>query len=203
MFSGVVEGIGTIAQLARLQGCLHITILPRTDFSDLKIGDSVAVNGVCLTVTQLENNQFSAVIVPETLRLTNLKNLGVNQIVNLERAVKIDTRIGGHYVQGHIDSEAEIIDLRSDGGAALLATFSVPPKTTRYIVKKGYIAIDGMSITIVTVDAGSFTVTFIPHTQAASIVHQYKIGTRVNIEVDIMGKYVEKLLGVEDKCDHT
>jgi riboflavin synthase len=200
MFSGIVETVGIIKRLEFKDGCMHITILPQLLLDDLHIGDSVAVNGVCLTVTALEINSFSAVIVPQTLRLTNLKSLALEAIVNLERAVKASSRIGGHNVQGHIDTCAEIIEIKSDGAEALLATFAVSKEISRYIVSKGYISIDGMSITVIDATATSFTVTFIPHTLQASIAQFYRVGTQVNIEVDIMGKYIEKLLGAYDKC---
>jgi riboflavin synthase len=200
MFSGIVEIVGVIKRLEFKDGCMHISILPQWVFDDLHMGDSVSVNGVCLTVTALEKNEFSAVIVPQTQHLTNLKSLAVGSIVNLERAVKATSRIGGHHVQGHIDTCAEIIELQADGAEALLATFAVTKDISRYIVSKGYISIDGMSITVIDATATSFTVTFIPHTLQASIAQFYRLGTRVNIEVDIMGKYIEKLLGAYDKC---
>jgi riboflavin synthase len=200
MFSGIVETVGMIQRLELKDGCMHISILPQLLFDDLHIGDSVSVNGVCLTITALEKNEFSAVIVPQTQRLTNLKSLEQNALVNLERAVKASSRISGHNVQGHIDHCAEIIELKADGADALLATFAVSKDISRYIVSKGYISIDGMSITVIDTKPESFTVTFIPHTRQASIAQHYRVGTQVNIEVDIMGKYIEKLLGAYDKC---
>ncbi len=195
MFSGIVETIGVIQQVELIQQCLHVTLRPESRFDDLKLGDSVAVNGVCLTVTAFDAEIFNVVIVPETLRLTNLDALKVGAAVNLERSLQVNARIGGHSVQGHVDTRAVITALISDGGAALIATIETTPALTKYIVKKGYVAIDGMSITVMDVSENSFTVTFIPHTQAVTIVSQYRVGTPVNIEVDIMGKYIEKLLG--------
>jgi riboflavin synthase len=195
MFSGIVETIGVIQHFEIIRDCLHVTLRPNLCFDDLKIGDSVAVNGVCLTVTAFDARQFSVVIVPETLRLTNLAALTVGAAVNLERSLNFNARIGGHCVQGHVDTRAEIKALTADGEAALIATIQVAPTIAKYIVKKGYVAIDGMSITVMDVSINSFTVTFIPHTQAVTIVNLYRTGTQVNIEVDIMGKYIEKLLG--------
>lgn len=197
MFSGIVEIIGIIKKIEMIRDCMHITILPQKNLANLKIGDSIAVNGVCLTVTKKIAKQITAVIVPETLRLTNLKNLTVNAKVNLERSMKINSRVGGHYVQGHVDGEGEIIELLADGDSALTAKIRAPLSITRYMVRKGYVTIDGMSITLIEVGPEWFTVTFIPHTQEVSIVQHYGIKTRVNIEVDIMGKYIEKLLGTE------
>lgn len=202
MFSGIVEATGVITFIETIYDCLHVRILPQINFSDLQIGDSVAVNGVCLTVTTLIDNEFTATIVPETLRLTNLKKLSLNEKVNLERSAKLDTRIGGHNVQGHVDGEGEIIDLQSDGESALIAKIQVPDTINKYIVKKGYVTIDGMSITVMDVAPEWFTATFIPHTQEVTVTNQYRKGTCVNIEVDILGKYIEKLLGAQKQCDH-
>jgi riboflavin synthase len=195
MFSGIVETIGSIQRVEFIHDCLHVTLRPSIIFDDLNLGDSVAVNGVCLTVTAFDAQAFSVVIVPETLRLTNLDTLKESAIVNLERSMKVNARIGGHNVQGHVDTRAQITALTPDGDAALIATIQVTPQLAKYIVKKGYVAIDGMSITVMDVSKDFFTVTFIPHTQAVTIVNQYQVGTQVNIEVDIMGKYIEKLLG--------
>jgi riboflavin synthase len=200
MFSGICECTALIKSLALSNDCLHFMIVRPATFTDLKIGDSVAVNGVCLTVTELTAATFSVVAVPETLRLTTLQNLPAGSAVNLERAVRAATRIGGHYVQGHVDHYGEIIGLLPEGGA-LLATIRIPAALTKYIIKKGYIAIDGMSITVIDVATDTFTVTFIPHTQGVSIVNQYRQHTLVNIEVDMLAKYVEKLSGVNATCN--
>jgi riboflavin synthase len=197
MFSGIVETIGIILEITMMSDCTHFVISPHIPFNDLVIGDSVAVNGVCLTVTGLSDRTFSATAVPETLRVTNLGRLTKNSIVNLERSLKFNARMGGHYVQGHVDCEAEILDLSTDGSSAWLATISLPLSLARYVVNKGYITIDGMSITVIDARADAFTVTFIPHTQQVTLVNQYRIGSKVNLEIDIIGKYVEKLLGVK------
>lgn len=194
MFSGIVECIGKILNIAEFDGCKQLTIAPAIAFSDLKIGDSIAVNGVCLTVTQFNETSFQVQIVPETLRLTNLGFLQAERLVNLERSITLQTRIGGHHVQGHVDGVGIISDIKNDQGSALLVTFSVPENIAHFIVKKGYVTIDGMSITIVDVGRDWFTVTLIPHTQDITIVKQYQLQQAVNIEVDILGKYIEKWL---------
>jgi riboflavin synthase len=201
MFSGICECTALVHSRALLDDCLHLIIARPVEFTDLKMGDSVAVNGVCLTLTALSVENFSVTIVPETLRLTTLKNLIAGSLVNLERAVRADTRLGGHHVQGHIDTYGEIITLQAEG-AAMLATIRIPAELTRYIIKKGYIAIDGMSITVIDVSDYTFSVTFIPHTQSVSIVNQYRQHTLVNIEVDMLAKYLEKLSGVNAACNH-
>jgi riboflavin synthase len=195
MFGGIVETIGVITAEKFENGCKHFSIRPELIFDDLKLGDSVSVNGVCLTVTRLHDNSFDCSAVPETLALTNLGQLTKGSSVNLERSLKIDSRIGGHYVQGHVDGRGEIVKIEACGAASLV-TIKVPLTLTKYIVKKGYITLDGMSITVVQVEEEQFSVTFIPHTQAVTIVKHYGIGTQLNVEVDILGKYAEKLLGV-------
>jgi riboflavin synthase len=193
MFSGIVETIGIIQDIISLIDCIKLTISPQIPFQDINIGDSIAVNGVCLTVTHLTENSFSVTAVPETLALTNLGQLTKRSFVNLERSLKLSARLGGHYVQGHVDLTGEIFDLQKTD-TAWLASIRVSPHLMKYIVKKGYICIDGMSITIIDTTNDTFTVTLIPHTQEVTIVHQYQTGSKVNIEVDIIGKYVEKLL---------
>lgn len=195
MFSGIVETIGVIAFAELKQGCKYLTIVPKHEFNDLVIGESISINGVCLTVTSFSTRTFSVTAVPETLRLTNLDQLNINDYVNLERSLKVSSRIGGHYLQGHVDAKCQILELTKDHSEALLAKISIPNKFARYIIDKGYIGIDGMSITVIQATSGWFTVTFIPHTQVSTITHHYRQGTWVNIEIDMIGKYIEKLLG--------
>ena len=195
MFSGIVETVGTILKLTIQDGCKHFTISPQIEFNDLTIGDSVSVNGVCLTVTAFTANSFNLTAVPETLRLTNLDYLSEGSTVNLERAMKLNARIGGHYVQGHIDGMGEILEIEQDNSNALIVKIGIPNQFAKYMVNKGYIAIDGMSITIINATPDWFTVTLIPHTQAITVVNHYAKGTKVNLEVDMMSKHLEKLLG--------
>lgn len=196
MFNGIVESIGVIRNVNKAQDCMHFTVAPQINFDDLNIGDSIAINGVCLTITQLHTDAFLITAVPETLRLTNLGDLVEGDYVNLERPLRMDSRIGGHYVQGHVDDVGEITQIEEDGDEVWLVTIRASPFLTKYIIKKGYIALDGMSITVVDVTDDDFTVTFIPHTQQVTIVQHYEEGTKINIEVDIMGKYIEKLIKV-------
>jgi riboflavin synthase len=195
MFSGIIETVGRIMKIACDQGCKHVTITPALPFDDLKIGDSISINGVCLTVTHFSENTFDVTIVPETLRLTNLDHLTINDCVNLERSLKLGDRIGGHYVQGHVDGMGEILELDDDHGAALLVKISLPQPLSPYVIKKGFIALDGMSITVIHATPEWFTVTFIPHTQAVTITNQYKKGACINIEIDMMGKHIHKMIG--------
>ncbi len=193
MFSGIVECIGFITAIILNDGCKQFTIQPEIPFDDLNIGDSVCVNGICLTVTHFTNTDFNVTVVPETLRVTNLDNLVINDPVNLERSLKLGQRLGGHYVQGHVDGVGEILSITPDHSSALLVKISLPKKLTNYLVNKGYITIDGMSITIIEAAEEWFTVTFIPHTQAVTVTNQYRVGHTVNLEADIVGKYIEKI----------
>lgn len=201
MFTGIIETIGLIKHIHTENDCIDFTIEPRAAYSALTLGESIAVNGVCLTVTDFSEHVFHVTAVPETLRLTNLGKLGVGSLVNLERSLTLSSRLGGHFVQGHVDTKGDIIDIQHDGKAALLVNISIPNEYIKYIIKKGYITLDGMSITVVDVADTWFTVTFIPHTQEVTIIHQYQIGTTINIEVDMLGKYIEKIMGATTLCN--
>lgn len=197
MFSGIVETIGRITNMRIEDGCKHFIITPTQPYHDLTIGESIAVNGVCLTVTQFDTTSFHVTAVPETLQLTNLDLLTVESMVNLERSITLNTRLGGHYVQGHVDAMGKIIQIQAADKQVLLVKIGIPAQLDKYIVNKGYITLDGMSITVIESTPAWFTVTFIPHTQEVTIISQYNVGTAINIEVDIMGKYIEKLLGAQ------
>ncbi len=188
MFTGIVEEIGSVeaAELGRL------VIRASEVLSDVKVGDSISVNGACLTVTTHNESAFSVDVVPETLRRTNLGQLKEGSPVNLERSMPAYGRFGGHMVQGHIDGTGTIRSIESEGDA-LMIIFDAPSPVMRYVVEKGFIAVDGASLTIVNCDNFSFSVTIIPHTQANTIFGSKKVGDSVNLEVDIMAKYVERL----------
>jgi len=203
MFGGIVETLGKVTSLSYTDGCLHLTIAPDIDFNDVKAGDSIAVNGVCLTVENFNKNLFSFTAVPETLRLTTLGELTENTRVNLERALSGSARVGGHHVQGHIDGKSQILEIRRDNSDALIVKLSITTALSKYIAAKGFIAIDGMSITVIDIGADWFTVTLIPHTQAVTIANTYKTGSHVNIEVDMMAKYIEKMIGAHHDAKKT
>jgi riboflavin synthase len=194
MFSGIVEMMGIILAISVHDACKTFEIKPDVMFDDVFIGDSVAVNGACLTVIELTDATFKVTAVPVTLQITNLDLLDVGSCVNLERAVKVDMRIGGHYVQGHVDGVGEILEIHQQGGA-LLVKIGMPKVLAKYMVNKGYVAIDGMSITIIEAALDWFAVTFIPHTKSVTIVDRYQVGHLVNLETDMLAKHVEKLLG--------
>ncbi len=197
MFSGIVETVGYITHLQIEDGCKHFIIKPERAYTDLTLGESIAVNGVCLTVTEFTNDSFHVTAVPETLHLTNLDMLALGSMVNLERSITLNTRLGGHYVQGHVDTTGKILEIESADKKVLLVKIEIPETLNKYIVNKGYITLDGMSITVIESTPHWFTVTFIPHTQDVTIIKQYHIGSMINIEVDMMGKYIEKLLGAQ------
>lgn len=189
MFTGIVEEVGRLR--AQRPGGLEIEaglVLEGT-----RCGDSICVNGACLTVTDLGAGWFCVDTVPETLRRTNLGELRGGDPVNLERALAAGARMGGHTVQGHVDATAEIVSVTEEG-EALLLRFQAAPEVLRYVVEKGFIAIDGTSLTIVSRDDATFVVTLIPYTRTHTNLGAKRAGERVNIETDILAKYVENLI---------
>jgi riboflavin synthase len=198
MFGGIIEEIGTIAGLEPAGGEHPLTIRCRTVLEETRLGDSISVNGVCLTVTTLREDAFVANLQPVTLRLTNLGNLRPGLPVNLERALAVGARIGGHYVQGHIDGVGRLVALRNEG-RAVVAHLAVPPEIQRYIVERGFIAVDGASLTVMEVHPDGFSVSLVSHTQDHTILSRQRPGYQVNLEVDIIAKYVERLMGSEPR----
>lgn len=193
MFSGIIEETGTVRDVVQRSGGTTLSIQAQIVLDETKIGDSIAVNGVCLTVVHCDATSFEVALAPETLRKTALGQVRVCDEVNLERSLAADGRIGGHVVQGHVDATGEMRELHPDG-EGLMAKFQAPVALMKYIVTKGYIAVDGMSLTVVETGEDWFTISFIPHTRVVTVVRHYQPGWRVNLEVDILGKYVEKLL---------
>lgn len=193
MFTGLIEETGTLQSLSRGSASCVLTVGCREVLENTKIGDSIAVNGVCLTVTSLGSNYFTADAMPETLNRSSLGELRTGSLVNLERAMPADGRFGGHIVSGHIDGTGTIEQIQTDANAVWY-TVSSPAQILRYIVEKGSITIDGISLTVAYVDEKVFKVSIIPHTQKVTALHEKHIGSIVNLECDIIGKYVEKLL---------
>lgn len=193
MFTGIVEELGTIRAVRRGAASAVLSIGAAEVLSDLKIGDSVAVNGVCLTVTSLDDGGFTADVMHETLGRSSLGALAPGGRVNLERAMPANGRFGGHIVSGHIDGTGKIASVRPDDNA-LWYTIYAAPELLRCIVEKGSITIDGISLTVAAVDETSFSVSLIPHTAAVTTLGKKRAGDTVNLETDIIGKYVEKLL---------
>jgi riboflavin synthase len=192
MFTGIVEGVGIVSSIIRSKGGLKISIRPEFDI-ELRIGDSLAVNGVCLTVVDSGRGVVFE-ISPETIKNTNLGGLKPRDRVNLERPLRLTDRLGGHIVTGHVDGVGTIMDKRQEG-EYILYTFEVPREILRYIVKKGSVAVDGISLTVTGLNSRSFSVAIIPHTLAVTNIGDKGIGDKVNIEVDIIGKYIERFMG--------
>ena len=188
MFTGIVEEIGSV----KSSGSGRLTFAAKTVLDGAKPGDSIAVNGVCLTVTSLAAASFSVDIMPETLRRTNLGVLRGGDKVNLERAMAADGRFGGHFVQGHVDGTGKVSGVRHEG-EALLLTFESTKDIMKYIVEKGFIAVDGVSLTVVECNPTSFSVSLVGTTQRETTLGGRKAGDVVNLEVDVIAKYVEKL----------
>jgi riboflavin synthase len=189
MFTGIVEELGTVAAAGtRLE--VHCS----TVLSDLSIGASIAVNGVCLTAVAVTNDGFAADLAPETLSRSNLDDLIIGSCVNLERPVTPATRLSGHIVQGHVDATGEVVALYALSDSNWWLKVRVPKSLDRYLVEKGSITLDGISLTIAAMDSDVISVTIIPHTFANTTIGQACVGTRINIEVDVLAKHVEKLL---------
>jgi riboflavin synthase len=197
VFTGLVEDVGRVVALSRsadAQG-MTLAIAPsRFAVSELSLGESVAIDGVCLTVTHAEGGRFTVLAGPETLARTTLGTLTDGGQVNLERALRPTDRLGGHIVAGHVDGVGEIAS-KVPTGPAVEVTFKTPPDLLRYVVEKGSIAVDGISLTVNRVDEYSFAVALIPHTMEMTTLAGKGVGARVNLEVDVVGKYVEKFVG--------
>lgn len=198
MFTGIIEEIGKVKQLNIGGTSGSICIQAQKVLERTKLGDSIAVNGVCLTVTGMDETSFQADVMAETVRRSSLSKLRAGSYVNLERAMAADGRFGGHIVSGHIDGTGTITDIQTEENAIWYA-ISAESDLLRYIVEKGSIAIDGISLTVAYVDAQCFRVSIIPHTSSETILQYKKKGDIVNLECDIIGKYVEKLLGGNEK----
>lgn len=193
MFTGIIEEIGTVRRIERGAAGARLTIAAKTVLEGTKLGDSIATNGVCLTVVSLTADSFSADVMAESLRRSGLGQLQSGSPVNLERAMPLNGRFGGHIVSGHIDGTGKVASQRREDNAVWV-TVHAPAALLRYIVEKGSIAIDGVSLTVAAVDQTGFSVSIIPHTGAETILLGKKPGETVNLECDVIGKYVEKLL---------
>lgn len=201
MFTGIVEAVGQIASLASLEVDVRLTIgSDELDFSDIKVGDSIAINGVCLTVVRLQPESFDVDVSPETLSCTTFDELVAGCSVNLEKALLPTTRLGGHLVSGHVDGVAKVSASRQEGRFQQI-DFTVPADLSRFIAAKGSVCIDGVSLTVNKVSGQQFSVNIIPHTQEQTITSHYQLGSRVNIEVDIISRYLERLLSDVNEVD--
>ena len=198
MFTGIIEETGHIRTVTRGRHSSVLSIGAAEILSDLKVGDSVAVNGVCLTATTVDGGGFTADVMHETLNRSTLGGLAAGDVVNLERAMPANGRFGGHIVSGHIDGVGKITSVRRDDNAVWYA-IEAPDALRRYIVEKGSVAIDGISLTVASVNGDAFSVSVIPHTLSVTALQARRVGSGVNLETDIIGKYVESLLRPDAK----
>ena len=189
MFTGIVEEVGIVSKITNN----GMTVKGSQVLSDVKLGDSIAVNGTCLTAVSFSNSEFSVDLSPETMRRTSLSQLTEGSRVNLERALSASDRMGGHIVQGHVDATGRITSIKPDGDSIIFRV-KVPKRLDKYIVEKGFVAVDGISLTVVKRGASSFTLAVIPYTLENTNLAVLSEGDQVNLEADILAKYVESLL---------
>lgn len=193
MFTGLVEMTGKVVELGR-GGMSRLGISAEEFAGEAQVGDSVSVNGVCLTINEIRQGDLVFYAMPETLRRTALGGLEEGSHVNLERAMGVESRFGGHIVQGHVDGVGKVLSVRQEDGAEIWE-FEAPDSVLRYTVEKGSICVDGISLTVVTVGEKSLTVSILPQTRAVTNLQSLEVGDPVNLEADVIGKYVERLLG--------
>jgi len=193
LFTGLVEELGKIKAINNGSKSSHLTISSKIVLQDIKIGDSIAVNGVCLTVVDFSDQDFQAQVMAETLKKTNLKELKIGDKVNLERALRLGDRLGGHLVSGHVDGVGKIVE-QSRHDIALVTKIEASDNIINYLIPKGSVAIDGISLTIVDVNVDNFTVSLIPHTMSLTTLGFKKVGEHVNLECDMIAKYVENFV---------
>jgi riboflavin synthase len=200
MFTGIIQELGSVISLEQNSAGARLTVQCQEVLTDAKIGASIAVNGACLTAVQIAAGAFSADLAPETLKRTNLGNLERGAAVNLERPLAASARLDGHFVLGHVDSTAELLSLKPLGDDNWWLSISVPNELSRYIVSKGSLAVDGMSLTVAEIEGNVVSLTIIPHTYEHTTLAGYKPGARLNVEVDILAKHLEKLVAVRDSA---
>ena len=198
MFTGIIEAVGRIKKIEPVGGDLRLHVdTGSLDMSDVQRGDSIAVNGVCLTAIEFDDNHFAADVSNETITLTSLQDLASASEVNLEKALLPTTRLGGHLVSGHVDGLAEVLSIKEESRSIQLI-IKPPEELKRYIAMKGSLCIDGTSLTVNKITKAGFEINIVPHTQQQTIIKNYKPGTKVNLEVDLIARYLERLLMKQD-----
>lgn len=194
MFTGIIQALGHVKKMESRSGDLALSVSTgELGMGSVALGDSIAVNGVCLTVTEFDDSFFTADVSVETLNNTTLGQLDLDSVVNLEKAVLPSEALGGHIVSGHVDGLANVVKMHDDARSTRFE-FSVPDSLGRYIARKGSVTLDGVSLTVNEVQGNHFSVNIIPHTQQQTLFHSYSVGSIVNIEVDVVARYVERLL---------
>ena len=196
MFTGIIEEIGMVRAITSQAAGTTLRIAAEQVTEGTRVGDSIAVNGVCLTVTACSGREFTADVMPETVRLTSLSRLRPGSRVNLERAMTPSGRLGGHIVSGHVDACGEVVSVVPDG-IARRVSIALAPELLKYIARKGSVTLDGVSLTVVAVDERSFAVSLIPQTRSATTLGELGTGSRVNVEVDLLARYTERLLSAQ------
>jgi riboflavin synthase len=194
MFTGIIEEIGTMRTISRQGQAMILSVQAKHILTDIHLGDSISINGVCLTVIAFDTTSFTMDVMPETFRKTTLHKLQHGERVNLERAMSAQGRFGGHIVQGHVDAPGRIVSRTTDQNAVAFTIESDDPAILKYIIPHGSITLDGISLTVAHTAEGTFTVSIIPHTLSQTILQDKHAGASVNIECDVLGKYVERLL---------
>ncbi|NOQ70301.1 MAG: riboflavin synthase [Gammaproteobacteria bacterium] len=198
MFTGIIEAVGRIKKIEPVGGDMRLHVaVGSLDMSDVQLGDSIAVNGVCLTAIEFDNKYFAADVSNETITLTSLKDLAIGSEVNLEKALLPTTRLGGHLVSGHVDGLGEVLSIKEESRSIQLI-IKAPEELKHYIAMKGSICIDGTSLTVNKITNADFEINIVPHTQQQTIIKNYKPGTKVNLEVDLIARYLERLLMKQD-----
>ena len=198
MFTGLIEELGKVQSLTGSGESYRLTVGAKKVLQDLAIGDSVAVNGACLTVVEKTSNSFTVDVMPETARRTVIGTLHVGEGVNLERTLRFGDRLEGHLVAGHVEGVGRILHRQEDGNAVVFR-IGCDKSLTHYIIEKGSVAVDGISLTVTAVEENSFSVSVIPHTAAVTTLGFKRVGDKVNVETDLIGKYIEKFVGKEDQ----
>ena len=193
MFTGIIQEVGTVAGVTRHAGSAEIAIAAPGAAAEACIGDSIAVNGVCLTVRQREGPVLVFDAVPETIARSNLKHVRGGERVNIEQALRVGDRLGGHFVQGHVDATAELLSIRKEANARILEVLA-PPELARYLAPKGSVALDGISLTVAAVAGRQFSVWIVPHTWEATNLRHRRPGAQLNLEVDVVARYLERLM---------
>ena len=194
MFTGIAEGTGKLLSINSSKDIYDVLISKPSIFNDLNVNDSISCSGICLTIIEISDKYFKVQLVQETLDRTNAKNWKSGDLINLERSLLTNKRIGGHFVQGHVDTTAEIINIRSYDQSARF-TFNIKPHFMKYIIEKGYVCIEGLSLTIAEKKESSIDIAVIPHTMKITNFNQKVISDTVNIEVDMFAKYIENYIG--------
>ena len=198
MFTGIISAIGEIAELEHRQGDVRISIhAPELCFDDVRLGDSIACNGVCLTAVELIANGFIADVSVETLSLTTIEHWALNSRINLEKAMQASDRFGGHIVSGHVDGIGEVVSLHEDARSWRF-TIKAPDNLAKYIAQKGSITVDGTSLTVNAINGSEFELNIVPHTMIHTVISDYQVGTKVNLEVDLIARYLERLTSADN-----